>query len=331
MNSPDAEQSYNVAKRSVGMFQYNIGALDVRGKDALDFLHRMSTNDLLSLQPGQTCVTVLTNDKAKIIDLVRVIVKKDSLLLLTSEDQALNVIQWLGKFIIMEDVQLSDITSTISICSLIGPKVFSLIQEHVPVGIPTVSTTDFFEKNDLMLFRNDIWTQPVYSIISTNDSGANFFQTAIKMSMNQPECMQILSNEVWNTLRVEEGVPLHGFELTDQINPLEAGLEQFISFTKGCYIGQEVIARIDTYKKLQKKLTGFMIDGNDQEQLLEPGKILFEGSEVGWTTSHCWSFRLNKIIALGYLKTNVTVNEVEFQPHSSSKLIKATISSLPFQ
>jgi folate-binding protein YgfZ len=329
-NLHETELAYHVALSSIGVAESRAGAVEVTGKDALDFLHRMSTNDLLSLETGQYRTTVLINDRAKIIDLVRILKRKDSVLILTSEGNSSNVMQWLEKFIIMEDVQLTDITSTVSICSLIGPKAYSLIQEHISVNIPTITASDGFDQNNVIMFRNDIGIQPVYTIISTNDVIANFLQTTDKMSVRLPQHIQILSNDVWNTLRIEEGVPSFGLELTDQVNPLEAGLEKFISFTKGCYIGQEVIARIDTYKKLQKKLTGLTFDGSDAELSLEPGKLLLEGSEIGLTTSHCWSFKLKKIIALGYMKTNVAVNEADFQSNLSSKSIKTTISSLPF-
>jgi folate-binding protein YgfZ len=109
----------------------------------------------------------------------------------------------------------------------------------------------------------------------------------------------VLSGDEYDRLRIMRGVPLMGKELSLDVNPLEAGLKRCISFTKGCYIGQEVIARLDSYNKLQRTIAAFEI--LSQSPVL-PGIIEADGEEVGWTTSHCMDSAGARQYALGYLR-----------------------------
>ena len=133
------------------------------------------------------------------------------------------------------------------------------------------------------------------------------------------------------SLRIEQGIPYIDKELSEQVNPLEAGIESQISFTKGCYIGQEVIARIDTYKKLQKKLAGFIVDSADAVPILDGSMIFQNDQEVGRVTSSTWSYGLRRTIALGYIQTTIESSLVQIRNHNFFKKIHAEISKLPFE
>ena len=109
---------------------------------------------------------------------------------------------------------------------------------------------------------------------------------------------QILVNTV---ARVEMGAPAYGKELSEDFNPLEANLLEYISFTKGCYVGQEVVARLKTYNKVQRQLVGLRWDFDSRAA---PGsKLMLEGKQVGLVTSAAKSPRLDKVLGLGYVRT----------------------------
>jgi folate-binding protein YgfZ len=124
------------------------------------------------------------------------------------------------------------------------------------------------------------------------------------------------------------GVPLMGNELSLDVNPLEAGLKRCVSFTKGCYIGQEVIARLDSYNKLQRTIAAFEILSQSP---VAPGVLLAEGEEVGWTTSHCMDSAGDHQFALGYLRFDSADRPLLLRSNSGDTLCGALKLSLPEQ
>ena len=159
---------------------------------------------------------------------------------------------------------------------------------------------------------------PVHNLISQSEESRDLFHH-----------VRQIQSETFDMIRIEQGIPFYGKEITDQVNPLEAGLNRFVSFTKGCYIGQEVIARLDTYAKLQKKLIGIIFDPLTKS-VPSIGKILMEGKEVGFTSSHTWSMGLHKHIALGYVRTNMKSDNIEFRDELTGRSIPARLSQLPY-
>jgi aminomethyltransferase len=113
----------------------------------------------------------------------------------------------------------------------------------------------------------------------------------------------LIGEEAYNIYRVEQGIPASPNELNSECNPLEAGLIEYIDFNKGCYIGQEVIARLKNYDKIQRHLTGVRF--NDK-LVTNNGRFILNdnGIEVGIVTSHTYSYRLNATIGLAYIKSS---------------------------
>lgn len=229
----------------------------MKGNDSVDFLHRISTQSFAHFNPGEIRRTLLITEKGKMIDTIWVIHQTDRLLLLVSKGKAVEICDWLGRFIIMEDIELENISDQYSVT-------LNFSNVHSPVD-----------------YLSDYFSIPVtFSLQSAHSS-------EVSEVPHEFECWRI-----WN------GIPVANKEIIREYNPLELRLKEWISFTKGCYIGQEVIARLDTYQKVQRTLfrcmTDFKISENDD---------LFNsnGEHIGKCTSviechECW-------IALVMLKT----------------------------
>ena len=131
--------------------------------------------------------------------------------------------------------------------------------------------------------------------------------------------------------RIEAGIPRFGADMDETINPLEAGLEErAISFSKGCYIGQEVISRIRTYSEVAKALRGLRL-ADDLKSLPRKGdKLFYDGKEAGFVTSATASLRLNANIALGYVKREVNQLGTELVLRTAEGESRARIVELPF-
>ena len=127
---------------------------------------------------------------------------------------------------------------------------------------------------------------------------------------------RMLERELYDSMRIQYGVPASGTEIIEAVNPLEAGLSAEVSFTKGCYVGQEVIARIDSYGKLQKRLSRFIVTGTVEPRLL-PGAPMFLGeAEVGKITSAARAQGSHGAVALGFLRTSVEAEEFRLPPYN---------------
>src|SRR5438093_1374933 len=131
-----------------------------------------------------------------------------------------------------------------------------------------------------------------------------------------------------DTVRIEAGIPVFGRDMTEETIPLEANLEAALSYTKGCYIGQEVIARIEARGHVNRKLVGLLLSG---ARLPESGaKIVSPQREVGWITSATYSPARQQNIALGYVRREVLTPGTPLQVHTDGITLSATVEDLPF-
>ncbi|MBF2045897.1 MAG: folate-binding protein YgfZ [Elainella sp. C42_A2020_010] len=256
------------------------GRIQVTGEDRIRFLHNQTTNNFNDLQPGQGCDTVFVTSTARTLDLVTAYVLDDSVLLLTSPGYSQHLIDWMDRFIFFADqVELKDVTETTASFSLLGPASDELLQKlgaNVIVGQPLASHR--------LLSLNGIEVRvgvgsglaiPGYTLFTSTDQAASLWQTLFAATAIP------MGEQLWQQLRIEQGRPVPGQELTDDYNPLEAGLWHTISLSKGCYIGQETIARLHTYRGVKQQLWGIRLS-----QPAEPEAVVMVGDEkVGRLTS----------------------------------------------
>lgn len=183
----------------------------MNGNDAVDFLHRITTNDYAGFTAGKCQNTLLITEKGRILDAVWTLHTDGNILMLTSRGMGSEILQWLNRYIIMEEIELSDVTHEYSINLH-----FQTSGRH---------------------FRADYYGFP------------------IEIEITEPAQFPNTLPDGFDAWRIEQGIPASKKELHPAFNPLELNLWSWISFTKGCYIGQEVIARLDTYQKIQKILS----------------------------------------------------------------------------
>ncbi|MGH2566840.1 MAG: YgfZ/GcvT domain-containing protein, partial [Bacteroidota bacterium] len=203
----------------------------LEGKDGQDLLQRLSTNDVAKLEIGRVTQTILTNDKGKIVDVLSVIKRAENSLLLSCQTEGEGTRKWLEKYIIMEEATVTDVTSTYS----------HFLFYEIEEALPTLIQPSFS-------FPESWGNARVHHVI---------VPSAMKERLEREldnRSLKAGSMQEFTAFRVAERIPAFPNELSTAYNPLEAGLTDLVSFTKGCYIGQEVIARLDTYKKVQRTL-----------------------------------------------------------------------------
>lgn len=272
------------------------GLLKLSGDDKVRFLHNQSTNDFQRLKPGQGCDTVFVTSTARTIDLATAYMTEDAVLILVSPNRRQQLMEWLDRYIFpMDRVELKDISGENAIFSLIGPESDSVL-EQLSDERPTEET--YASHQELLLNGLNVRVAvgnglalPGYNLIVSATNAAKVWQALIEAGAMP------MGNRIWEQLRIEQGRPVPDHELTDDYNPLEAGLWQTISFDKGCYIGQETIARLNTYKGVKQQLWGVRL-----QSPVEPETVVMVGEEkVGKLTSFTQTD--SGVFGLAYIRT----------------------------
>jgi folate-binding protein YgfZ len=339
----DPAAEYHAATHGAAVHDHSCaGRLQATGKDALDLLHRLSTNQVLGLAPGQGAPTILTTDRGRILDLVAVVNAGDYVLLLTSPGMQHAVVQWLDKYTIMEDLTVTDLTASTTMLTVLGPESRAALERAMRLdlsglapfattlglaGMPpaqgtastlglTASTTGPVADHQVRIVHRPLGALPSYDLVLAAEAAPAVWQGLQEAGLTP------MGLAAYEALRVVQGVPAHGpsplglagmppaqgtasteghgHELGDDYNPLEAGLMGAISFTKGCYIGQEVIARLDTYQRVQKRLV--MLRFPPQAQATPGAALKRDGQTVGSVTSVARAPDSGEVVGLGYVR-----------------------------
>ena len=272
------------------------GRIQVADADRLRFLHNQTTNDFQTLQPGQGCDAVFVTSTGRTIDLVTAYICEDTVLLLTSPKLQQNLIDWMDRYIFFADkVKLTDITPETAAFTVLGPESDTLLEKlgaTALIGCPYASHQTFaFANTEIKAAVGSGLTIPGYTLIAPAEQAAALWQK-LTDSGAVP-----LGEKVWSQLRIEQGRPMPGQELTEDYNPLEAGLWRNLSFSKGCYIGQETIARLNTYQGVKQQLWGVKLSA-----IAPPGATITIGeNKVGKLTSVIET--AEGYIGLAYIRT----------------------------
>lgn len=271
------------------------GRLQFTEQDRLAFLHNQTTNVFKTLKPGEGCESVFVTSTARTIDLVNAYVTDDSVLLLVSPTRREQLMSWCDRYIFFGDkVKIEDITAQTITFSLLGPESSLLLQKLGISALPEPThhhITTQVKGHTVRVASGSGLTTPGYTLFADAEWGAELWQSLTE----QGACP--CGDTVWEQLRVIEGRPKPDAELTEDFNPLEAGLWQTISFDKGCYIGQETIARLNTYQGVKQRLWGIQLS----EPVSANTPITVGNKKVGVLTSLVETS--DGLLGLGYVKT----------------------------
>jgi folate-binding protein YgfZ len=296
----DVAGEYRAATQGAAVHDGSYGGrLKATGHDTLDLLNRMSTNLVLRLEPGQGAPTILTTDRGRILDLVGVANLGDYILLLTSPAGQQRVMDWLDRYTIMEDLTVTDLTPETAQLTLLGPNSAATLQTLTGLDCsplrPFHSRAAQLAGHPVTVLARPLGDLPSFDLLLTR-AAASAGWDALQAAGASP-----LGGDAYEVLRVQQGVPQYGRELGEAYNPLEAGLIGSINFAKGCYIGQEVIARLDTYKKVQKYLV--QLSFSDDAVVSAGATLEQDGRSVGQVTSLVTVPGSGARVGLGYLRT----------------------------
>ena len=273
------------------------GRLLLTGDDALDLLNRLSTNELATLEVGAGAATVLTTNKGRIVDLLHVHRREDRLEVFTSPENQQRVAEWIDFYTFVEDVEVEDVTRETAMLSLIGLDSTKFLDGLTDGQASSLATYGRFSAriSDVAadVYRSDFLGTPSFDIVVEAEHRDSLFGVLTDVGATPAGA------DVVEALRVQRGIPAFGKELTEDYNPHEANLVHHVSFSKGCYIGQEVIARLQTYKKVSKYLVGLRWETDGPA----PGAFLtHDGKRIGIVTSVAHLPHTGANVGLAYVR-----------------------------
>jgi len=270
----------------------------VSGEDRAAFLHNMCTNEIRKLPVCAGCETFLTNAQGRILAYGHVFCEPDRLILETVPGQAAAIIEHLDRYIIREKVELADLTEERAELLLGGPKAGSLIQSLVEQDVPPTNLAhrQVEISGSLVNVRCvELIGRGSYLLDCPAGGVAELWRTLC--SAGATPCGELAADAA----RIATAVPAYGRDITDKNLPQEIGRNrQAISFTKGCYIGQETVARIDALGHVNRLLVKLQFAGKEVPRPGDP--LTTGGAEVGQVTSAAFCHRLQAAIALAYVR-----------------------------
>jgi tRNA-modifying protein YgfZ len=288
--------------------------LRVTGSDRLRFLNGQITNDVRKASESEAIEACILNTKGKMNAHVFISAGPDCFLADADPELRQALATRLERYVIADDVQIEDITDRWTLFHVLSPAVPKLGEDFRLLSVRRFGQSGW-----------DIWIDTARS----HDSGAVLRELSA--------AFPLLNSADAEVFRIEQGIPRWRHELTEEIIPIEANLEErTIDYEKGCYIGQEVISRMKMSGQTNKRLCGLV--SLDDAPLSPEMKLAANGDKgrkVGWITSATRSKRLEKEIALGYVKrgfNNIGTNLDAFAPEEAAviKSFRVAVAPLPF-
>jgi len=302
------------------------GRILVSGSEAVMFLNGLITNDIKSLEMNSWMPAAFANVQGRLLAAVRIIHSADGYLLDTEQATHETVLRLIERFTLAGDFKVTDFTSVTTAFSVQGRlaveivrRVFgedaAFVERQKSLGIE-------FESEPVTLLRATHTAEEGFDVFIGNKSSA--IQDALMSAGARP-----ITEETFETLRIEAGIPRYGIDMDETNVVTETNLDDAVSFTKGCYLGQEIIVRIKHRGHVAKKLTGIILE--QHTPVARNAAILSEdGKEIGRVTSSALSPKLNRAIALGYVKYDYLAPGTAVKVSLADDEISGTVAELPF-
>lgn len=332
----DACDEYDACRNRVGLHDRNYrGLIEITGRDRAAWLSNLVTNEIKSLAPGRGNYLFALNVKGRILFDANVLVLPDALWLDLDRRRIPAALTHLEKYIIMEDVQLADRSDDFARLALIGDTArataVSAVLQTCATSSPALDLRELAQLQhaavqigsaNCRLLRHDFCGLPAFELIVPAEKSLSIWRHVASGASPQPVGLDAVQ-----ILRVEAGLPWSVQDIDEEVLPAETRqLDRAVSFTKGCYLGQEVVERMRAHHVVAKLLVGLSFDDSS----VAPGStLLHDGQPVGRVTSVVNSIKLGRLIGLGYIKSALAVPGTSLTAASAARTLPCFIHELP--
>jgi folate-binding protein YgfZ len=297
----DPLKEYRAVKEDVGGLDLgHLGKLRVSGRDRVRYLHNMLSNDIKGLGEGRGCYAALLTHQGRMEADAYALAFAEELWLESSLAGKDRLFQTLTKYIVSDIVTVEDWTEKLGVLSLQGPRARERMEEVAGISLASLSTLEHRtiprSSGDWVVVRRDRTGCDGYDLWVPAGEVSDLWPRWLESGRIPPVGLQAL-----NWLRTEAGIPWYGVDMDEKTLPMEMGLDHAISMTKGCYRGQEIVARITHRGHLDRRLGAITI--RHQDIPAGGAEVFSGGSKIGAITSAIASPRLQQPLALAVVKT----------------------------
>lgn len=297
----DPEKEYGAVHGECGALDLSQpGKLKVVGRDRVRYLHNMLSNDIKALKPGTGCYAALLTRQGQIQSDLHVYAFAEELLLECPVAGSQAVLENLNRSIVGDIVTIENLTDTLCILSLQGPlsqgKMETTVESPLAGMAPLEHRTVERGSGRWVVVRRDRTGCDGYDLWLPREDAPGVWSQWVGADR-----IRAVGHTALNWLRTEAGIPWYGIDMTDRNLPMEMGLDGAVSMTKGCYRGQEIVARVTHRGHLDRKLAGVAVES--QAIPAAGAEVLSDNAKIGTVTSAILSPRLGRPLALCILKT----------------------------
>ncbi len=327
-----AREEFDSLRNGIGLrINSELMLIQLTGKDVLDFLHRVSSNTVKDLKILEKRNTLFLNEKGRFIDRTTLISFENDFLLIGNSKNSRQLYSWIDKFIITEDIKIKDVSGNFVVVDFIGRQSESFLTLLIGKEINTLDFTNVrrFDVDGFTLYffvDQEVNGIKIYKALIDTEKSVDFIEHLF--SIKSVFDLYVVGDDAFDAFRIENKIPIYPNEINDETNPHEVNLIHEVCFTKGCYIGQEVIARLDTYDKVQKRL--LQIGLNDEVNPADSFVILDSlNNEVGKITTLSKAELLPEQKGLAIIRKKVLENETLYSIESNKKKVVLQFYELP--
>ena len=319
----DARTEFQALVAGCGLYDLGSRAkISLGGSDRARWLNGMVTNNIRDLAPGGGVYALLLNPQGHILGDLYAYNRGESLLVDTDQSQVGKILAVFDKYIIMDDVEVADISDKLTAIGVAGPSAGECLR-RAGIDVPALGTLQFVELTwqqiSLTLVRGDNPLVESFELWLAPASYENLHENLVKAGAKP------VGTAAVELFRIAVGIPRYGADIRERDLPQETEQERALSFVKGCYVGQEIVERIRSRGQVRRKFAGFDVQG----ALPGPGtKIQVDGKEVGEITSAAslpWVSG-DRGVALGYIRREAATPGKLLDAGGS----QATVARLPF-
>tara|TARA_B100000470_G_scaffold193323_1_gene161286 strand:+ start:55 stop:1026 length:972 start_codon:yes stop_codon:yes gene_type:complete len=303
-----AELNLNVRIYTPSKYKF----IAVKGKDSIDLLDRLTTNDLKSLKSMEHAYSLLVSPKGKMIEMLSILNLEGQIILGCSEDSLNKVLEWIDFYTFGEEVEITlDQKDYQSKIMIMGENSISFINTIFGIDMSLTEGKSMFialnkqlyGRIKLLIVNKNYFGFGHYEIYASRED-VDYVLKLFKQNRHNFKLVDYLNDDQFNNYRIVNNLAGYPTEINENYNPLEAGLKKYINFNKGCYVGQEVIARLDTYSKVQNRLVLIKSDTKVDSELIN------EDKHIGNITSYTSSDFYNGDYKLAYIRKSF-INDSE--------------------
>jgi folate-binding protein YgfZ len=327
----DSFQEHQSVRERVGLIDLSYyGVIKVSGQEAAQFLNGLVTNDVKTLAAQKGMRAAFLTGHGKVRGLCRILRGQDYFLIINDPQTHQKIFKYIFPFSYAGDFRVEDVSEQFRTLSLQGPKASAVLKEISFEPVPTLAENDWVET---VIGGHHV------TVVRTSHTGESGFDLLIPdLGLKDIWDFILLKGtfhglapvglEALNALRIEAGIPTYGIDVDESNMMLELGMADAVSFTKGCYTGQEAVAMATYRGHISKKLSGLLIEGDRIP--VAGSKISKDGKEIGQVTSAIRSVSLGGVIALAYIKYGYFDSGNPVQVQDAEEMMTARVTELPF-